>query len=136
MGATTADKGRSLELPEAPGAVGRARDFARLALTGFGWLPAADPAAQTAADDVLLLVSELVTNACRHGSAPYRLTLHPTRRGIRVEVTDTGDTLPAVGPDQPTRPGGFGMRLIDTLAGSWGVTPHPTGKTVWCELTR
>ena len=127
---------RRLVLTSSAGAVGVARDFARQALTGFGWLPARDRAAQTAADDLLLLVSELVTNACRHGAAPYRLTLEPIGADLRVEVADSGPELPTIRPDQPEVPGGFGMRLVGQLASAWGVRTDQGGKTVWLEMAR
>jgi anti-sigma regulatory factor (Ser/Thr protein kinase) len=127
---------RRLVMPSSAGAVGAARDFARQALTGFGWLPAQDASAQTTADDLLLLVSELVTNACRHGAAPYRLTLEPKGADLRVEVADSGAELPTVRPDQPEVPGGFGMRLVEQLAGAWGVRTDEVGKTVWLEIAR
>ncbi|MFC1408516.1 ATP-binding protein [Streptacidiphilus sp. N1-12] len=138
MSGTTADHshGDRLDLTAAAGAVGRGRDFAEQILLRLGWLPTGEPTARRTADDVLLLVSELVTNACRHGAAPYRLLLRATGDGLRIEMTDAGSHLPVVGPDQPAVPGGFGMRLIAALADTWGVIEHPHGKTVWLEVTR
>lgn len=43
--------------------VSRGRDFTRRALTAWSWLPAATPESRQAAEDVLLLVSEVVANA-------------------------------------------------------------------------
>ena len=128
--------GYSLDLPDADGAAARGREFTHHALTRLGWLPTNDPTAQTLADDIVLLVSELVTNARRHATAPFRLHLHPTPRGLRIETTDASTTHPTLRPDQPAVPGGFGMRLINTLTDTWGITTHPNGKTIWLEVTR
>ncbi len=77
-----------------------------------------------------------MTNACRHGAAPYRLTLEPIGADLRVEVTDSGPELPTMGPDRPEVPGGFGMRLVAQLASAWGVRADQGGKTVWLEMAR
>ncbi len=135
---------RTLPLREGPGAVSDCRRFTSQALTEFEWLPPVDQAAGTAADDVVLLVSELVTNACRHGTAPYRLTLrtcdgpsaHPT---LRVEVSDADPTPPVLCSHHRLGvPGGYGMQLVARLARSWGVHQHRdgSGKTVWLEMVR
>ena len=55
-------------------------------------------------ETALLLVSELATNAIRHGSPPVRLSLRLDRDRLRVEVTDSSPTLPELsraGPDRP-----------------------------------
>jgi hypothetical protein len=138
------DRTRTLPLPEGYGAVSDSRRFTSQALTEFSWLPPADPVARTAAEDVVLLVSELVTNACRHGAAPYRLTLRThdgpaTHLALRIEVSDADPTPPVLcGQHRLDLPGGHGMRLVGLLARDWGVQQHRdgSGKTVWLEITR
>ncbi|MFF4342304.1 ATP-binding protein [Kitasatospora sp. NPDC001540] len=129
---------RSLPLTAAPGTVARGREFTRTALRAWGWLPAPDAEARAAAEDVLLMTSELVTNACQHASGPYLLEL--TRRGplLRVAVSDADDRLPVLRPLRvPARPGGYGLRVVDRLATAWGSEPLPGGgKTVWLEVVR
>lgn len=76
-----------------PGVVTRCRDFTRRALTEWRWLPsdgspAAVEAVEEAAEDVLLMVSELVTNACMHAGGPGALVLRHTADGLRMEVSD------------------------------------------------
>lgn len=72
MSSTTADgppdpeQTRRLVLDGSEGTVQRARDFSRRALLDWQWLPAAGAEQQAVAEDVLLMVSELVTNACLH----------------------------------------------------------------------
>ena len=83
----------------------------------------------------VLLVSELVTNAMRHGGAPIRLVADVTSSGLRVEVYDgNSDAFPAVRDIRPDAPGGRGLRLVDALADRWGTTEAGSGKCVWFEI--
>src|SRR3954454_15414511 len=79
---------RRLSLAGTRGVVGRCRDFTRTALYDWSWLPARNDEQEAVAEDVLLLVSELVTNACLHAGGPTQLALHCTDALLRVEVTD------------------------------------------------
>ncbi|GGU00638.1 ATP-binding protein [Streptomyces lateritius] len=109
-----------------------ARDFTRRVLTEWDM--------DTRADDVLLCVSELATNALLHGVPPgrgYRLHLYLERPGpthiLRVELHDSGDGTPA--RREPTGETGRGLLLVDALADRWGVGERDPGKIVWCEFT-
>ncbi|RDI34397.1 histidine kinase-like protein [Lentzea flaviverrucosa] len=87
-------------------------------------------------EDVLLVVTELVSNAFDHGEAPrlMRLTVTPRPYVVRCEVDDAAERLPVLGR---SRSGGFrgrGMVLVDELATAWGVVPGNDFKTVWAEL--
>ena len=84
----------------------------------------------------LLLVSELTTNAIRHGSPPVRLSLRLDRDRLRVEVSDTCPQLPELGRPGPDQVGGRGLQIVQQLASTWGATalPRRLGKTVWFEL--
>ncbi|MFD7258216.1 ATP-binding protein [Streptomyces sp. NPDC059874] len=116
--------------------VTRCRDFTKRALTDWEWLPASDPDAEADAEDVLLLVSELVANARLHGGGPSSLLLRRTGDGLRVEVTDRSPTLPVLQPrSHPARPGGHGLLIVDRLARSWGAEPLDGGKRVWLEVS-
>ncbi len=92
------------------------------------------------ADDVLLCVSELATNALVHGVPPGRgflLRLLPyDGGGLRVEVHDSGDGVPAVPQPDAGEPGegGRGLLLVAELADRWGVSGRSPGKVVWCEF--
>jgi anti-sigma regulatory factor (Ser/Thr protein kinase) len=84
-------------------------------------------------DNLLLLVSELVTNVVRWAHTDARLFIVLRGRSVHVEVTDWSmlqpRTCPTPGPD-----GGYGLRLVDALANQWGTRQFDGGKTVWFEL--
>ncbi|MDT0309390.1 ATP-binding protein [Streptomyces sp. DSM 44917] len=132
---------RTLHLAGAPGVVARAREFARAALHDWDWLPATTEEQRAAAEDVLLVVSELVTNACLHAGGPEEVRIGRGTKLLRIEVSDRAQGVPAL---QTTRaagkPGGHGMFIVQRLCLDWGVlrdagAPPGTGaKTVWAEL--
>jgi anti-sigma regulatory factor (Ser/Thr protein kinase) len=89
--------------------------------------------------DVELLVSELVTNAVRHGGAgPDRSIELDFRRDnglVHVQVVDPGTDF--IQPESPTEgdsSGGWGLFLVDRIAERWGVCPAPSGTCVWFEV--
>ena len=86
-------------------------------------------------DDALLLVSELVTNAVRHGAPP--ITMHVTcdhNTGMTVRVSDTNPTSPTAGPADHGQESGRGVGLVDVLSDEWGVEAAEAGKAVWFRL--
>ncbi|WP_156726936.1 ATP-binding protein [Streptomyces apocyni] len=136
-GARATDQVRRLALNGASGIVPLARDFTRQALHDWGWLPAANADQRAAAEDVLLVVSELVTNACLHAGGADQLWVGCDGKVLRLEVSDRGTGQPAPRtPHRVGRPGGHGMFIVQRLCLDWGVvrTPDTSGKTVWAEL--
>ncbi|MET7906939.1 ATP-binding protein [Streptomyces avermitilis] len=128
---------RKLNFDGESGVVPLARDFARQALYAWGWLPAATADQRAAAEDVLLVVSELVTNACLHAEGPDDLLISCDNKVLRIEVSDKGAGQPAPRtPHRAGRPGGHGMFIVQRLCLDWGVvrTSGAAGKTVWAEL--
>lgn len=102
-------RARRLNFDGASGVVPLARDFARQALYEWGWLPAATADQRAAAEDVLLVVSELVTNACLHAEGPDELLIACENKVLRVEVSDRGRVSPRrarrTGPGGPVATG-------------------------------
>ncbi len=86
--------------------------------------------------DLLLLVSELVTNSVKHGSHPDGIVgvrVDVSAERIRVEVEDGGDGFAPPAPDEDPIGDGMGLRLVEDLSDRWGVTRSPE-TVVWFEL--
>ncbi|MFJ8147096.1 ATP-binding protein [Streptomyces sp. NPDC096094] len=128
-----------LEVRPDPSEVGRARRWARSRLAGAG-IEADEPLAET----LVLLVSELVTNAVVHtgSSAVLRLVLPGAvaegaeEATVRLEVDDASDRAPVARCVDGEATGGRGLALVDGLADRWGWSREGTGKRIWCELDR
>ncbi|MCY9783616.1 ATP-binding protein [Nocardiopsis sp. EMB25] len=125
----------SCRLPHTPCAAGRARrsveDFLR------------ERGGDVLGDAAHLIVSELVTNAVRHGRPPVDLTLtwldgHTHRPRLRVEVLDRGTSgCPALstGFGDDRAEGGRGLMLVEACSDRWGASPHTdAGLRVWAEI--
>jgi anti-sigma regulatory factor (Ser/Thr protein kinase) len=112
---------RTVDAPRA------ARDRVREVATG----PALDG---TRADDAVLLVSELVTNAVKYGGdGRIELVIEQPRGIMRVAVRDTGGPGPLPEMREPgLAGGGHGLRLVDRIADRWGVEHGST--IVWFEF--
>ncbi|GHE25857.1 hypothetical protein GCM10018781_77820 [Kitasatospora indigofera] len=87
-------------------------------------------------EDLLLVVSELVTNAVRHTHGPGTITVTALDDELDIAVTDTSRTPPQPRlPDPQAGTGGLGLHLIAALCGLLQVTPNPgAGKTVHAHL--
>jgi anti-sigma regulatory factor (Ser/Thr protein kinase) len=86
-------------------------------------------------DPVLLVVSELVGNAVRHGRPPVDLRLRKSGRGVRVDVHDEGHAVPAAAGGGHDAESGRGMMLVDAVASESGVRPiEGDGKVVWARV--
>ncbi len=117
-------------LPGTADSAGAARQLARQ-LLGDG-----DPSVET----VMLVVSELVTNAIvhTHSGAPggtITVALCPGPAGTLVQVRDDGGTSePCLATAGGEGEHGYGLLLVDTLAESWGTLPSPDGRITWCRV--
>ncbi|ARE73060.1 protein phosphatase [Streptomyces sp. Sge12] len=81
-----------------------------------------------------LLLSELVTNAVRYGSAPIRVRLIHDRNLI-CEVHDASSSAPRMRQSATTDEGGRGLFLVAQLAQAWGTRYTTDGKVIWAECT-
>lgn len=111
-----------------PRCVGEARRLTRNTLETWGLATLGEVAA--------LLVSELITNAILHAHSAVGLTMRTNHDGVRVYVCDDSPAPPRVRRFRTEAATGRGVRLLETLANSWGVQPSPEGgKCVWFTLT-
>ena len=89
-------------------------------------------------DSAALLTSELVTNGVLHARPPLALRVGAHDDHLRVEVREANPLLPRARRFSTDSSPGRGMRLLDTLASSWGVTRIQeegfSGKSVWFEI--
>jgi len=114
-----------------PPSVHRARHAAEAALRGWGVAPGSLPL-------VLLVLSELATNAVRHGRVPGRYyevrIAYDAEKLVGIEVSDPGDGLPVAGDASPDSERGRGLAIVEGFAEAWGVRPRTVGKTVWARV--
>ena len=86
-------------------------------------------------DVVLLLTSELVTNAVRHAATPFEIRVDADAEQVRVAVIDEDvEHAPEVRHPGPDETNGRGLLLVDQLAAVWGSNRVASGKSVWFTL--
>jgi Histidine kinase-like ATPase domain len=120
-----------------PGPARAARDFAVATVQRWG--------AGGCADDVAIVVSELVTNALRHalpasGEAqrrgPVRLGLLQPGPCVLCAVADPGRAVPVAKETDVLAETGRGLHVVGALADLWGyTTPSDKGKAVWAMFS-
>jgi anti-sigma regulatory factor (Ser/Thr protein kinase) len=85
-----------------------------------------------------LVVTEVVSNAIRHGGTPgdrIRMAITPKDGFMCVQVTDSGPGLvPTPGALEADDNGGFGLFIVEHLTRRWGVTRENSETRVWFEL--
>lgn len=88
------------------------------------------------ADEVGLLVTELIGNVVLHARTTCTVTVVRTGDRMRVEVADGSARLPSPPRSRdPMAQSGRGMQLVDRMAAAHGVVDRgDAGKTVWFEL--
>lgn len=130
----------SMAVPHGPAGVGEARHRMRDQLRSSG-------VSDSVVDDAVLILSELLSNACRHGrplgeaeigDGDVRAAWRVDKAGsLTVEVTDGGGpTRPVPATPSVTARGGRGLNIISALAQDWGVRDTAAGEvTVWVIVT-
>ncbi|WKV71036.1 SpoIIE family protein phosphatase [Streptomyces sp. PCS3-D2] len=120
-----ADRIAEWEVPGEPSAVSRVRNAGSAQLVEWGMEDSAFAAE--------LILSELVTNAIRYGSAPVGVRLLRDRSLI-CEVSDSSNTSPHLRYAATTDEGGRGLFLVAQYAERWGTRYTDRGKVIWAEL--
>jgi len=115
-------------LPPTADSVRRARELIRSLYASSG--------IHADCDTVLLLVSELVSNAVRHAGGAVEVSARQVGETLRVEVSDGSPQMPQVRDHSVDSTGGRGLQMVDKLADRWGAEPAGPGlgKTVWFEI--
>jgi len=119
-------------LPCAPASVAVARQRLTADLDAAGILHAA-------VGDVVLVLSELLSNAIRHArplpGASLQVAWAVDNGSVEVAVSDGGaPTRPHTAHASVSSLGGRGLDIVDYLARTWGVRTDPEGLTVWAVL--
>ncbi|MGB8652577.1 MAG: ATP-binding protein [Mycobacteriales bacterium] len=114
-----------LDLAGEPASVGRARSFVREVLL--------DWQLDELVDTVMLLTSELSTNAVLHARTPFAVLVSHTGTEVRVEVHDGSLVAPRQRQNSRSAATGRGIALVDQLATQWGVRSErgDYAKAVW-----
>lgn len=86
------------------------------------------------AENVILVVSELVTNAVRHSRGLFTLSVDLYGDVCHVAVKDSAEHSPAKTIASASAETGRGVFLVDALASDWGWRAEPVGKTTWAEI--
>jgi anti-sigma regulatory factor (Ser/Thr protein kinase) len=102
----------TLELPRRAGSA----SIARLIVTAHGAALSSERL-----KSANLMVSELVSNAYRHGEGRIELCVHSGDEGMRASVADEGVGRTIATPDPRPDRGGWGLTFVDRLADTWGV---------------
>lgn len=116
-----------------PGCIAEAREFAAHFVDQLRteWCAAVD---ERVSGELMLVVSELVTNADRHSNGPYILELEGTDAAVSVAVYDSSDALPLRFPKDPQRIGRHGLEIVHAVAAEVTAERVPVGKRVSARL--
>jgi chemotaxis response regulator CheB len=88
-------------------------------------------------DDIVLCVSELVTNAVVHAASSPQVMVHVRPAVIHVEVSDSSEALPVPRDAGPADTSGRGMSILSGYSDRWGsLRRSGGGKTVWFDVAR
>ncbi|MEU0675882.1 ATP-binding protein [Streptomyces sp. NPDC006172] len=117
-----------------PGCIAEAREFAAHFVDQLRteWCAAVD---ERVNGELMLVVSELVTNAERHSNGPYILELEGTDAVVSVAVYDSSDALPLRYPKDPQRIGRHGLEIVHAVAAEVTAERVPVGKRVRARFT-
>ena len=89
---------------------------------------------ETAAEDIVLVVEELLANVIDHARTPFRIAVDRHDSTVRIAVHDKSPAPPQVRDLDLTALRGRGLRLVAAIAQRWGYDNEATGKRVWAEI--
>ena len=129
VGAAGTDDGWASDYTSSPEAPGRVRHRLEAVLVGWG-------VGRDTVDDVLMVVSELVSNVVDHARTAFRVSVDVRGSLVHVAVHDRSPEQPQLRPFSVNAHRGRGLQLVAALSVRWGCDTSPDGKTVWADLAR
>ena len=117
----------AIPLESVPHAVSKARRTTRDTLISWGL--------GDLADDMVVVVSELVTNAVQHGEGPIAMVLMQRDDTVLAEIADASPSLPVPRTQSTEGESGRGLSLVEAFSDKWGCRTRRSrrGKWVWCS---
>jgi two-component sensor histidine kinase len=117
----------SQRYPCSPGSVAAARRFAADAVSDLPSEPR---------ESIVLMVSELATNALLHAASTFELRIEQDSSSVTVVVTDEGGGTPRLRTPDSNQPHGRGLQVVSALATAWGTDDGggEIGKSVWFRV--
>jgi anti-sigma regulatory factor (Ser/Thr protein kinase) len=116
-----------IALSRNPSSVGAARRFIRARANAWSF-------PEPASDQLVLIGSELVTNAVLHARTELTLTLELHDHRVRISVKDHSLAPATMRHYQPDALTGRGLGVVAALSDTWGISAAADGKVVWAEL--
>ncbi|SER46144.1 Anti-sigma regulatory factor (Ser/Thr protein kinase) [Lentzea xinjiangensis] len=122
-----ADGWHTLELVDADPDTGKVRRWTRSVLSNLH---------EDDLLDVLMVVTELVSNVYDHARLPARLKLRRSGAPCAVDIVseDASSVPPQLRPSTPGSVRGRGLIMVDQLSKQWGVARRAVGKCVWAVV--
>jgi anti-sigma regulatory factor (Ser/Thr protein kinase) len=116
-----------IDLPRDPSSVGTARRFIEARASAWSF-------PRWATEQLVLIGSELVTNAVLHARTDLTLTLELDAGRARISVKDRSQAPATLRHYRTDALTGRGLGVVAALSDSWGISAAPDGKVVWAEV--
>ncbi|MFF6998903.1 ATP-binding protein [Streptomyces sp. NPDC008313] len=123
----------SAEFHGVPGDIAQARELARRFLARV-WSVHGTRVSEQAGGTVQLVVSELMTNACKYAPGPYLLDLRLGPGTVTVSVWDSEPVMPVARAADPGRVGQHGLEIVMAVCQSFEVRLQPSGKRTTARI--
>ena len=89
-----------------------------------------------AAEDLALVLSELVSNAVNAGARAVEVLVDGSSPNLRVAVTDDAEGIPLLGDATWADERGRGLAIVQAISSAWGYTQTGATKSVWADIPR
>jgi anti-sigma regulatory factor (Ser/Thr protein kinase) len=82
-------------------------------------------------ESIVLMVSELTTNAILHARTEFTVEIETSQEQVRITVSDAGPGDPALKEPERETTTGRGLQIVERLADEWGIVDGSPGESVW-----